>query len=985
MRELRDLLDEELDRLPEMYRAPLVLCYLEGKSYVEAARLLGWRNGTVCGRLARARELLRQRLSHRGLTLSGAAMVAALSEPSSAPATMVAAVSRMAALFALGQTTAGTVSPSVATLAQGVLQAMSIAKLKIAVVLIVVLGMFAAGAGWTAHWVLTETPAEGQPAAQTPKTETAPQAGKDYYGDPLPPGVVARMGSMQLRQEMAHLAFSADSKTLISAGWDGTVRFWDMATGRQARRTRIPLSENPPSQPDLVIAGLAPNGKVLAVFEGDSLDLYDIRTREKLSRLPAAGDGHKRLSFSADGKLLAALIGIADNYALRLWDLSTGKERFRLEKLNQAGNSLVLSPDGSRLAYQTDENERVLHVHDTTTGRELAKGPVEGWCFAFSPDSQTLAAAMNFENNTMVTLWETAGLKKRATLRPSRVTKRIIETPCLTFSPDGKLLVMGGLEALVVWDVSAGKERLRLDDRRAKEVLFSPDGKTLASAGKFEIRLWDIGTGERLHGRAGHDSHVGSVAVSPDGRIVASTAWSDSLVRLWDADTGKPLPLVPQHDSWIRSCAFAPDGRLVISGGFGVVRLLDAGTGAEQRRFVITDRKTGKQNHEILVSHLSSDGKRLAVISTAQEQRQLTLWDASTGELLVRRPFDGSLDSRFTADSKGVTVDSRERLLVEDTKAGQPLAVISGDLGHPVAFTSGAQIAAVGIHKTEAGPMPGYEPLGVRVIEMASREELFHVDGWIDYTAFSPDGHELATAGADGLRLWDVVSGELLLRRSWPANSVRRPLLTPIHSLAFLPNGRAVVTGMNDGTLLVWDMTPPPRKPDKARDLCHKDLNMLWSDLAGYARKAHRAIYTLAAVPKQALPFLAEHLHPAVPVDMKRVDKLLADLDSEQFAVRDTAARELESMGPQIEPALQRVLENKPSLEVRNRVRAIQEKQRGVPPTATLRTLRAIRVLEAIGTTEARRLLHKLTSGAVGARETREAKAALERLARHGS
>ena len=106
----------------------------------------------------------------------------------------------------------------------------------------------------------------------------------------------------------------------------------------------------------------------------------------------------------------------------------------------------------------------------------------------------------------------------------------------------------------------------------------------------------------------------------------------------------------------------------------------------------------------------------------------------------------------------------------------------------------------------------------------------------------------------------------------------------------------------------------------------------------------------------------------------------MTDLDSDQFAVREAATKELTDMGRQIEPALQRVLENKPSLEMRNRVRAIQESLRGVPPAATLRTLRAIRVLEAMGTEEARQLLRKLADGAAGVRETHEAKGALQRL-----
>ncbi len=82
------------------------------------------------------------------------------------------------------------------------------------------------------------------------------------------------------------------------------------------------------------------------------------------------------------------------------------------------------------------------------------------------------------------------------------------------------------------------------------------------------------------------------------------------------------------------------------------------------------------------------------------------------------------------------------------------------------------------------------------------------------------------------------------------------------------------------------------------------------------------------------------------------MDKLLADLDSEQFAVRDTAMRELTQMGEQIEPALSRALESKPSLEVKKRIQTLLADLHGVPPAETLRTLRAIRTLERIGTAE---------------------------------
>src|SRR5262249_22885707 len=202
--------------------------------------------------------------------------------------------------------------------------------------------------------------------------------------------------------------------------------------------------------------------------------------------------------------------------------------------------------------------------------------------------------------------------------------------------------------------------------------------------------------------------------------------------------------------------------------------------------------------------------------------------------------------------------------------------------------------------------------------------------------AFSRDGRFLATALPDGaIRLWEVATWTK--RNQYKGHPGRPTRLT-------FARGGQLLSGSLDTTVLAWDMRPP-------RVAASVTFESAWNDLA--AREAGESFKSqgrFLAAPAEAVKLFAEKVKPVEPLDPKRIQRLLSDLDSDQFAVRKQASAELEKMGELVVLALRQALEGEPSAEARRRIEEVLNKTDNIAPRGELlRCLRAVAVLELIG------------------------------------
>jgi WD40 repeat protein/DNA-binding SARP family transcriptional activator len=518
--------------------------------------------------------------------------------------------------------------------------------------------------------------------------------------------------------------FSPDGKRLYTLS-DGGLRAWAVPAGTPIMTPRFSLGEVPPAS-----LAVSPDGRQLAVGTAwGPVWLLDTKTGRRRYTLTSGVGRVNAVAFSPDGTLLATGSGEGDVY---LWDPASGRQRGRpIAGHDDVVSTLGFSPDGRMLASGGIDGKVLLRdvgsgertvgpggvVEMLGSGRQLSP-PLVGHAGVVNHVAFTGQRRLVSASSTEVATWDLDSAAFGHTLRGGPAPFYD-----LALSPDGRKLAAVEFDRVRLFDLASrrqiGQPVTTPAGQRPGVAAFSPDGQLLAASaagseqtsagepvGPWEIRLIDAGTARQI-GRLPTDSPViAALAFSPAGRLLAADN-GDGRLSIWNLAErrrqGNPLPVDPVPES-LEAVAFSPDGRTLAAGsGDGTV--------------ILFDPTTGKQLGDPLAGHVAE------VESVAYSP-------------------DGALLASSSPDGTVIVRDAHSRRPI-----GEPLAPGIGPIARIAFSHDGAVLAAAG----RSGPIALWD---VQAGQLIGRPLAAHFPG--AWGVALPNRNTLATAGEDGLVIWNL-------------------------------------------------------------------------------------------------------------------------------------------------------------------------------------------------------------------------------------
>jgi WD40 repeat protein len=763
------------------------------------------------------------------------------------------------------------------------------------------------------------------------------------------------------------------------------------------------------------------------------LTLIDLATGRERKLDPVPGDGAPTGAYLSPNEKY--LLVVNENGTLNWWDLDRGGAGVPLSyTVNRFSFTRpVFTPDSRYFAVVTARGEKTpsrLLLLESASGKvalDLGQYDELPERILFSPDSKQMITVVHkyeadwkMRNGEKVPIPSYRVVLQRWEVATGKELPPIESVECLyvEFSPDACTLGVATSSSLQLHDATSGQVTHRIPLEANSSVFpaplysthqlnikhgvdgpfaFSPDGKRVAVAARRTIRQFDLATGKEI-GPTPYTQTVLALSVAKNSRWVAS--WSPERVQVWDARANqvvleiKPWLSADKQDVSLTAAVLTADGRhLAVGGSDGTIALFDV---PSARRLCWLRFHRGPVTSLVFLA----EGKTLV---SADLHAQVAFWDLASGDLLrnLEMAESDKKDRRWwfseghnswhtlhnsegsyeywedrpvlVPDGRGLIWPGKDVLRLYEFGKQSPGTIASPhrNFGKIVPSPDGRWLAMT---QQVPGDAKGNDALVIRLLDARTGKELRALANFTPITdcGFSPDGRWLAACGTRGIRLWDTATGT-----PQGTFNAHRGAVTAI---AFSADGSSLVSAGYEGTLVLWDLATLLHRP-KSVPLTAADLSTLWDQLASPdAEDADRAIRRLLSHPHQATALLREQLKPVPPVSKEAIARLVADLDDSKIKVRTSATKELERLAELAEPALRACLAGTPTLEQRQRVEKLLTRlHEPLGPGDKLRALRAVEVLDVLGTPEAIEVLRILAGGAEQAHVTREARSALRR------
>jgi WD40 repeat protein len=672
----------------------------------------------------------------------------------------------------------------------------------------------------------------------------APQIGKaeqprvDLWGDPLPPGALARFGTLRYRSEepigRGHIGILADSKTVV-IGVPGSHRLqlMDAGTGKVVREI---------STGDIAIQkiNVLPKGECVAVIgklperaDGTipaAVGILNVVSGKLVRTCDIPGND---INFGVecvtpDSKAVASLsmrTGI-----LRIREIATGVElcQHQFPHGNQEG--LAFSADGRMIAFATGTNTEKMYFWKWQDGGEplVTKVPEGvGYHLTFAPDGKTLAESPDLV--AIVRVWDVASGKLKYTLVPPE--EDLNRTNSVVFTPDGKTIVAafrGNKSSSVhFWDAATAKHKHRLDGP-VGSVLIAPNSKLLVATRGGGLRAWEWGAWKELSAIAeGHRTIIDRVAIKD--KVVVSSG--DNTIRIWDAATSKQRFTLAHGLSVVGvgpDIALSPDGNKLASVSLDdTVCLWDVTTGnriyklAGHGRYGMRGAVGFTPDGKHFLSHgwdnylrkwEVATGKAVAELKIQPKGIRLPDKDADQRREIIK--LLGTMgESHFAGDGMLVVMATANEFHIFNVATGKDLfqLVYEGALiqSHAVSPDGRLVLASIPskyiIKVLPDGTVRSFPDKDTLCLwELATRQvrkTISFPDGGAGTVAFSPDGKRFAVAvngPVSRVHIYDMAGGKEI--------AVIEGYRGTVHSLAFGDDGQRLATGMSDTTVLLWDV-----------------------------------------------------------------------------------------------------------------------------------------------------------------------------------